>query len=239
MVDFNCTADEICLSGIDTVVLPIGSTEQHGPHLPVSTDTKIAESVAAEICKKLNMFMLQPLPISTCREHMGKKGSVWMNPDTFYNMIKDISASLKEQGFRRLILVLAHGGITISSAVVREINALNTEFKVIRVDLVSFLQIDEMQKILEYNNNLHACEYETSLMFYLYGELVRKDRIRDGTPEVPRDFLNYASIFKYSPNGVWGKPSLATEEKGRKIFDVLVEQSITYINKINQIFKEE
>lgn len=236
MLSSKSTADEIQNANADTAVLPIGSTEQHGPHLPIATDYIIAGAVAEKVAEKLGAFLLPTLPISTCREHMGKKGSVWINPDTFYYMLKDITNSLREQGFKRLAVILAHGGIFIAAPAIREINATNHDIKVIKVDLVQFIQSSEMNGILECRDNLHAGEFETSLMMHLREELVRKDKIVDCIPGVPRDYLNYASIFKYSPSGVWGMPSLATKEKGERILNLLVSKSIEYVNSVSELF---
>ncbi len=224
------TADEIMEANPDTAVLSVGSTEQHGPHLPIATDIIIGEAIARGVAEKMGAYLLPTLPISTCREHMGKKGSVWMNPDTFYYMIKDILLSLKEQGFKKVIYIQAHGGIFTGAPAIREVNATNPGFRVAKIDLVQYFTSDEMKGLLECKDNLHACEYETSLVLYLNEELVKKDLIEDCVPGVPRDFLNYAPIFKYCKNGVWGKPSLATKEKGEKILNVLIEKSVEYAN---------
>lgn len=235
MLWFNSTADEIESGNNGIAVLPIGSLEQHGSHLPLATDFIIAGSVAQKVAEKLGAFLLPALPISTCREHMGKKGSVWMNPDTFYNMVKDIVMSLKEQGFKKVAIILGHGGIFIAGPIVRELNATNPDIKVIKIDFSQFSQCSELANVLECKNNLHACESETSLMLYLREDLVRKEKIIDCVPDVPRDYLNYGSIFRYSKCGVWGKPSLATKEKGERIFNVFVEKSVDYINAVSNI----
>lgn len=237
MLSFQSTVDEIQTSDVGTAVLPIGSTEQHGPHLPLETDCIIAGAVGEKIAKKLGAFLLPTLPVSTCREHMGKKGSVWINPDTFYRMIYDIIMSLKEQGFKKVIIIQGHGGILVLGPAVREINATNPDIKIIKVDMLQFFPVLENANLLECRNNLHACEYETSLMLFLREELVRKELIEDNLPAVPRDYLNYGSIFKYCKNGVWGAPSLATKEKGKQIFDVLVDKSVEYINDVVKLFE--
>lgn len=237
MISYNSTIDEIHDSFADTAVLPIGSTEQHGHHLPVATDSIIAARVSEKIASELGAYLLPALPISTCREHMGKRGSVWINPDTFYHMLKDIVMSLKEQGFKRVVTVLGHGGIFIANPLIRELNATNHEIKVIKVDLMQFIESALQNGILECGSNLHACEYETSLMLYLDERLVKKDKIVDFVPDVPRDYLNYGSIFKFSKDGIWGKPSLATREKGEKLFDLLVGKSVDYINSVMKILE--
>lgn len=235
MLWYESTADEIESGNNGIAVLPIGSTEQHGPHLPMATDFIIAGSVAKGVADKLGAYLLPALPISTCREHMGKKGSVWMNPDTFYNMIRDIVMSLKEQGFKKVVIILGHGGIFIAGPAVRELNATNPDIKVIKVDLCQLNQSAEIASIIECKDNLHACEMETSLMLYLREDLVRREKIVDCVPGVPRDYLNYGSIFRYSKCGVWGKPSLAAKEKGERILKAYIEKSIEYIKDVSNI----
>jgi creatinine amidohydrolase len=233
MVTEFSTADEIVKgSRSDIAVIPIGSTEQHGPHLPVATDHMIAAAFAKSIGEKLGAFVLPALPVSTCREHMGKRGSVWIKADTFYHMIQDIVLSLKDQGFKIMVIVLAHGGIFIANPAIRELNASNQDIKVIKLETMQFDQSKEMLDITECRNNLHACEVETSLMLYLDEKLVRKDLIVDFIPDVPRDYLNYRSILCYSKTGVWGMPSLATAEKGKKIFDIVTAKGVEYINNV-------
>ena len=236
MFNFYSTADEINNAELDTVVIPIGSTEQHGPHLPLATDNIIAEGIAQKVAERLKAYLLPNLPISTCREHMGKKGSVWMNPDTFYKMLQDILLSLKEQGFKKIIIIQSHGGVFVLGPVVREMNATHPDIKVIKLDLMDFSSDLESANLLECKNNLHACECETSLILYLREDLVRKNLIEDSIPEVPRAYLNYGSIFKYSKNGVWGAPSLATKDKGKLIFEMLVDKCVEHTENILKFF---
>lgn len=239
MLTYYSTREEIENSDIDTVVLPLGSVEQHGPHLPIGTDFLIANKIAEAVNERIGGLLLPALPVTTCREHKGSKGSVWMNSDTLYYTLRDITQCLKEQGFRRVVLIVAHGGIFISGPATREINSDNDGIKLIRVDLLNFLPFIQKEGILDFDNNLHACEYETSLMMYLYSDLVRKDKIEDYVPGVPRDYLNYVSIPRLSKNGVWGKPSLASKEKGEAIFKILVQKSVEYINDVNCLLEKK
>ena len=234
MIDYTKTADEVVRESSDLAILPIGSTEQHGPHLPICTDIVVATEISKKIALKTGGYLLPTLPISTCYEHKGKKGSVWMRPTTLYNVIEDIVLCLKSQGFKRVAVVLGHGGIFIATPVIRELNAMYDDLKVAKIDFLQFFQTKEMNEILESKDNLHACEYETSLMLYFNEELVKKDKIKeaDFIPDYPRDFLNYASLIKLSDTGVWGKASLGTKEKGEKIAKVLVDKSIEYMDNV-------
>jgi Uncharacterized protein, putative amidase len=229
---YNSTADEIVNGNVDVVILPIGSTEQHGPHLPIATDFLIAEDIGERIAEELGALLLPVLPIATCLEHRGKKGSVWIKPVNFYNSLCDIVMCLKGQGFKKIILLNSHGGNFILGPAVRDLNASNEDIKVVLLNLENFFSDIYEAGLLECRDNLHACEYETSLMLYLHEELVRKERIEDCIPDVPRNFLNYEPLLKYSKNGVWGMPSLASKEKGEKIFKLLVEKSLVYLRSI-------
>lgn len=82
-------------------------------------------------------------------------------------------------------------------------------------------------------NEIHAGEKETSCMLYLMEEAVKKDLMlqNDCIPDAPRDFLNYASLLKLSKTGVWGCPSYATKEKGAKLFPMMVDACVKYIEE--------
>lgn len=234
MIDFNRTADDIVNESNELAILPIGSTEQHGPHLPVCTDYVVATEISKRIAEKTGAYLLPTLPISTCYEHKGKKGSIWMKPDTFYHVIQDIVLCLRDQGFKKVAVVLGHGGIFVATPAIRELNAMYDDLKVAKIDFLQFLATKEMNEILECKDNIHACEYETSLMLYLKEETVKKDKIKDADfiPDCPRDFLNYVSLIKLSDTGVWGKASLGTKEKGEKITKILVDKSVEYMKSV-------
>lgn len=240
-MSYKLTIDEVGELDPETVVVPIGSLEQHGHHLPVSTDIIIAQAFADRIGEKLNAYVMPCLPVSTCREHMGKRGSVWMNPDTFYQMLKDIIDSLREQGFKKVIVVQGHGGIFILNPLIRTLNAqLNPDVMICKFEPYQFfvpyigkppVPGCEASQILESATAMHADEFETSVVMYLHPELVHMDRAIDFVPDYPREFLNYGSIFRISPDGVWGEPSKATSEKGEKLLKTGCELCLQYIDK--------
>ena len=224
---FKMTADEICALDPDTAIIPVGSLEQHGPHLPVMTDWAIATELGLRVAERMNAFLLPAFPISTCREHMGKKGSVWMEPTTFYQMMHDVIMSLKTQGFKRVGLLLMHGGIFVAGPLVRDLNAkFNPDLMVAFVtpDSVNLSGITETV-------GLHADESETSQILAIAPETVHMDRAVDFDPEVPRPYLNYGSIFRASPTGVWGYPTKATAEKGELILQRSTENAVDELNR--------
>ena len=235
MIDYYSTADEIAASGYNAAVLPVGSTEQHGPHLPVNSDNIIITALAEKLAGKIGAVLLPTLPYSTCREHMGKKGSVWMNADTFYKMMWDICESLEHQGYTRVILLQGHGGIFVMTPFIRDFNAKHDKIKLIRPE--DNMRPYDWGAVLE-SPPLHSCEMETSLMLYLAADTVRKGKIADCVPEVSQGALNLGSIFTYSPTGVWGKPSLATAAKGEQIFNIMLENMLEAIKGAEQILNK-
>lgn len=231
MTDSTNTILEIVSGNPSTAILPLGSTEQHGPHLPVCTDTVIAEEISREIARRTGAYLLPALPVTTCYEHKGKKGSVWMRPCTFYSVLQDIAGSLRDQGFSRLAVFMAHGGIFIAPPAIREINACFDGFT---VAILPDGCAERLAAVVETPFDIHAGEIETSLMLYLREDMVRRDKIKgaDFMPDFSQSFLNYIPLTRLSKTGVWGRPSLASREKGEKIFEAYVSGSIEFMERV-------
>jgi creatinine amidohydrolase len=224
------SADYIAEKKYATAYFPIASFEQHGPHLPLTTDIVIAYAYAEEISTKIDAFMLPVQPFGTNYEHAGNRFSVGLDADIVSEMVLDIANEIKRQGFSRLVIHQGHGGLFVLSPLVRHLNA-NIGLKTVLVNPLELALSKE--GILEGKDNLHACEAETSIMMHLDGDYVRMDKLEgiDFIPNEPRSFLNYKSIPALCENGVWGMPALATKEKGRLLIDAGVELSIKYIQK--------
>lgn len=226
------TADEIMAMDPETAIIPVGSLEQHGAHLPVMTDWAIAAELGRRVAEKMDAFLLPALPVSTNREQMGKKGTVWMEPLTFYQMMTDIIMSLKLQGFKRVGILQCHGGIFIMTPLVRDLNARNNpELQVALIDGCAFFPKMYEEGILQSNTELHAGEMETSQILAVAPETVHMDLAEDFVPDIPRPYLNYGSIFRACPGGVWGEPTLATAEKGERIFERCAELAVEELER--------
>jgi len=223
------------IAGTELAILPVGSVEQHGLHLPVVTDCIIADALARCIAEKTGGFYIPVLPVSTNKEHRGKRGSVGMHSDTFYRMLCDICLDLKAQGFKRIAIVQGHGGIFVMNPVVRELNADNNpNLFVVKLDVMEICWTAyQTCSLLEAPMGIHAEEIETSLMLHLHPELVDMSKAIDFYPETPRSYLNYGSMLRYSPNGVWGAATKGTAEKGRKMLELGIE---AMINEMNNLF---
>ncbi len=226
METFKMTADDICKLNPELAIIPVGSLEQHGPHLPIMTDWAIATELGKRVAEKMGAFLIPALPISTCREHMGKKGSVWMEATTFYQMMYDIIMSLKTQGFKKVAIIQTHGGIFITTPLVRDLNArFNPDLQ------VAFAMPDVSNEDILETEGLHSDEFETSQILALAPETVHMDRAVDFVPAVPRPYLSYGSIFRACPDGVWGYPTKATAEKGERILEASAKMLVDEFNK--------
>ena len=227
------TADEIMAENPELAIIPVGSIEQHGPHLPVMTDWMIATELGKRIQAKMGGFLLPALPVSTCREQMGKKGSVWMEPPTFYAMMTDIILSLKEQGFKKVLILQCHGGIFVMTHVVRDLNAkYNPDLMVAVFDPITVWQRLHQEGILEDNTELHAGECETSIMLSIAPETVHMEKAIDFTPDTPRAYLSYGCLLRYAPAGVWGKATLGNKEKGERVLSRTTELAAEEMEKV-------
>lgn len=233
MYGYDLSADEIMCKNMELAIVPLASIEQHGPHLPVATDWYIAMALGKKVAELSGGFLVPALPISTCREHMGKKGSVWMDHDIYYNMLKSILLSIKEQGFGKALLLQCHGGIFMAGPLVRQMNATcNPDFMVAFIDICNVFSLLYEKGIAETSTELHAGEIETSLMLHIAPETVNMALAEDFVPEVPRAYLNYGSIFRASPSGVWGEPTKAAAKKGKAMLEFAARYAIEESNRI-------
>src|SRR5438309_1400121 len=110
MLTISNTRPDFSSTKTTIAIWPIGAVEQHGAHLPVSTDVLLAEALAERIARPLGAYLLPVLPITCSIEHRLSRGTVYVRAETLAAVVRDVAASLQESGFRRLVLVNAHGG---------------------------------------------------------------------------------------------------------------------------------
>jgi creatinine amidohydrolase len=216
------------------VILPIAALEQHGPHLPVEVDSRLGEEVALRTARKAvargqATLVLPVLWTGISEHHMSFSGTVTLDFATFSAVVEGVVRSVLRDGFKRVVLLNAHGGNE---------NALRT----ITDDLTPKLGVPIVQftywyaaavaiaKILETQGGLmHACEAETSMMMVVRPELVAEDRIAlakvNMTPDVSDvvggGVYRWRAIGARSSSGVIGNPEAASKEKGARLFDAI------------------
>ena len=165
-----------------TIIWPFGAVEQHGPHLPLATDSIFVDEIICEVLKLFSSNLpIKKLPtqyIGFSPEHKGFNGTLSLSSSLIISMIKEVGIQLSAMGFKRLILINAHGGqISLLNTAARELRSYAPKLSVFPCFLWS--GIDGLSKFLskkEIENGLHASLAETSLMLALKPELVGNER---------------------------------------------------------------
>jgi creatinine amidohydrolase len=221
------TADKFNSMNYTTAYLPIASFEPHGPHLPASAGILIANALGEKISTLVNAFMLPVQPFGNCVDNKNNNAA-FVDPGILYEMTLDLALEAKRQNFNKIIIHQGFNGMSVLYPLTRHLNA-NEGIKTV---FINPYMLAHQSGLLDGKNNYHSCELHTSLMLYLHPELVNKDNINgiDFVPEVTPDYLNYKPLSAYCPNGVWGYPSLASKEKGERLFSAAVNLSVKHIN---------
>lgn len=227
MVSYENTFKEIQEAKPEIAVLPVGSLEQHSLHLPIGTDFLMAEHLARMVAEKLGAFLLPAQPYGNSQEHQGFPGTVWISPTTLGLVVKDICQALKQQGFRKIVVINGHGANWILKPIIREINLSDPEMMVLLMGPGAASAALAGSRI-----ELHCGKIETSRMMAAFPRLV-KGKGEGFHPDVPREFLDYVSLRELSPKGVWGDPSGASAEIGRKTLD---ESTDAIVDEVRRTF---
>lgn len=210
-------------------VLPIGSTEQHGPHLPVHTDTLLAAEVAqrtAALCEPtLPVLVLPALWVSLAEHHMALPGTLTLDHETLLAFVRCIARSLVRQGHRRILLLNGHGGNI--AALTAAVDRLSPEFPEAVLAVATYWNVaaEAFAEILQSQPTLlHACEAETSMLMHLRPHEVDA-RAAEAVSAPASGFLQPAGMHRWRPIGHWscsgvvGNPRRATAAKGRQLLD--------------------
>lgn len=161
-------------------VLPVGATEQHGPHLPVSVDFDLAEAVALgslpRVAADMTVIVLPVLAYGKSSEHGAVPGTVSLSAQTLIHVIMDIGRSLSMTGIRRLVLLNAHGGNAAVLEIVARDMKIECAMQVATCHWYAFNEANRLTGETEQAYGIHAGEVETSAMLALKPDLVALDR---------------------------------------------------------------
>ena len=217
-----------------TVLIPVGSLEAHGPHLPLGTDTIEVYEIAKKVAESVEVFVAPPLPYGMCRSTSMHPGTVGIRGDTLRNLIRDIIKSLYANHLKRFVIISGHAS-SLHLAALQEagesmLEELPSDVNIAVVSAYALAQ-QATGSICEAENDSHAGEIETSLMLHLKPPLV-KGRGKKEYPRFPHPLLT-RNKRKYWKNAVWGDPEKASAEKGRIISQLLINNIVAIIKKID------
>ncbi|MDQ3876716.1 MAG: creatininase family protein [Actinomycetota bacterium] len=204
-------------AGEDLCLLPVGATEQHGRHLPVGTDTMIADAVCRDVSARTGVPLLPMVAISSSQAHTRKwPGTLALPPRLLIAAVVEVARWVRASGFARLLIFNAHVGNAAPLGVaVDEIRQLGD----LRVGLLHWYDLTPEIAALVTDDAVdwHGHRSETALMLHLRPELVRREEIRDDSDRTAGLVFSY-TVAETSREGVTGSPSLATAEEGARLF---------------------
>jgi len=195
------------------VIVPVGSTEQHGDHLPINTDAHICYQAAVEAAQAIDDFpvvVLPPLWIGYSPHHMAHPGTITLKYHTYMEVLTQIAVSLHAHGFRKIFFLNGHYGNSPFIAALRTKLMEEAEIPLVGYNYWDLPRVAEtLKKVCPVDKGFlgHAGEVETSLGRFLQPETVD---------------LGAAAWVA----GVWGDPSHGTAEKGKAIFEVIVQSLV-------------
>ena len=217
------TSPEIAASGSAatplTLLLPLGSTEQHGPHLPLDTDTRIAQAVADGVALRLNSVRVAPaISITASDEHRGFAGTLSVGTRVLSEMLIEIVANAGPE-FGRIVAINGHGGNAYALRAATEVcKARGRALEVWSMRLPGA--------------DAHAGRTETSLMLAIAENLVRHDLAEPGATEPLEELLPKmieGGVREVSANGVLGDPSGANAAEGTRLLAGLIDDAVSQL----------
>jgi creatinine amidohydrolase len=231
-------------------VVPCGSVEQHGPHLPLDVDIVCPQGVAHGAGREVpdKMLVLPPIWYGYTGHVMDFPGTINTHFETFIHQVLDITKSLAYHGFKKILLLNGHGSNMPNLDLVARRTNLETDAECVLAAWWNLLTVDKTflprwRESKFPGGCAHACELETSMYLYLDGDHVRGDLIKSGVISFNEEDspFNWVDLFaagpatliswtsSYTPTGVLGDAELATAEKGRQAYEEAVRQLVRFI----------
>ncbi|MGU3575190.1 creatininase family protein [Brucellaceae bacterium C25G] len=211
-------------------ILPVGALEQHGPHLPVMTDTISASAVAIRAARNVSHDMpvavLPGLWLGMSEHHFPFGGTISVDHQTYYAIFNSVVRSLKALGFSRLLIVNGHGGNIDSLSIAARELAVTYAMPIVATT-PWMLAREETSALFDSKAPGHACEGETSVIMAVAGDLVRDDKLSDAVSKTDAGqapfagFSRFYSFAERAPTtGTLGDPRLASQQKGEAVLAI-------------------
>jgi creatinine amidohydrolase len=219
------------------VIIPCGSIEEHGTHLPLCTDSIQAEYVALEVAKKAGCLVAPPLRYGLCNSTRNFPGTISISFDSLRSIMVDILEEFIRNGFKRLLILTGHAGgshmtalkLAAKTVVTNHINEKGRPRIMVCTDYDFAFDI-KMEDVD--SRDSHAGTIETSRVMAIRSDLM-KGKGKRKFPDLPR-FEVVPDPERYFPSGVMGDPTIASSEKGQKINDYVVEQIVKLVKELEQ-----
>jgi len=228
-------------------LVPLGSTEQHGPHLPLATDHLIAEHFAREAAERTGYLCTPTINIGVSPHHRQFNGTMWVDAPVFRDYVESLTRNLSYHGIDRVIYVNAHGG---NVAHLREVGRrLRDEEIMYAIEWMWNESIPELVDDLFAVTGPHGGPKETALIQYHRPDLVHEDRLAEARDTGLAEWDNetgrkygartFYDAIDNTGNGVLGDQTDATAEKGEQLFEAATEQLVKLCHWLDdQLFED-
>ncbi|MFM9874709.1 MAG: creatininase family protein [Fimbriimonadaceae bacterium] len=221
------------------VIIPMGAVEQHGPHLPLGTDTFLASAAAGEIAAiAADVSLLTPcMWLGASLHHTPFPGTLSHSFEGFHENIRQIVNSLADHNFIKFMAINGHGGNIESMKIVfRDLRHKRPNLQLAATNYFDFIEPALLQKMKGPIKGIrHACEAEVSLMLHKHPNLVRKDRLRDDGLASNPEILGLISNFdEITEEGSFGYATLATPELGAKLWESIIKNGAKAVQTFSE-----
>src|SRR5262249_20318170 len=234
---------------VDIALLPVGSIEQHGPHLPLDVDAFDAEYLAlqtAAACSEPRPIVLPLIPYGVSYNHDDFAGTISVGPDTLAKMVHEVGLSVARHGITKLVIINGHGG---------NVPSLRFAAQMINRDAHIFTCVEtgetsdaDLARLVETHNDVHAGELETSTTMALRPHLVPMDKAKKFVPKFSSEYLDFtgrryvewfARTAGISGSGVMGDLTKATREKGERVWKVMIGNLVEFVEALKRMSLDE
>jgi len=214
--------------GDPRLLLPVGSCMQHGPHLPLCTDTVIVERLARDVAARAGLLLAPTVAYGVaCERDQAYAGTASLDRKTLHRVLNELVSTWGRQGLEEIALITTNG-------FARNIQALAMVMAdTVRVRSIDTHALDLSAFLVQGNAPERGGELETSLLLYLEPELVRQEWILDSVSETMATGNARASSPMPGSPGVVGRPSLASAEKGKQIYEHIVDTITARLTKVS------
>ena len=229
------------------VIVPLGSCEQHGPHLPLFVDSFQVARVAEQVERTLGqaVLLVPTLWLGSSHHHKDFPGPISVRPSLYLRIIKDVAGSILSAGFKRIVFLNGHGGNRVPAGdalaelVVEDDRADDAYLVLSSWWEIASASLAPQRHGMQTPGISHACEYETSLMLAIRPDLVHLARVRESQPALSNAWIEtegpgsrcsiYRRFHRLTASGSMGKPSAATVEKGRSLLDAITADVVAFL----------
>ena len=233
----------------DTVLVPVGSTEQHGPHGPLLTDVLIPQEVGRRVAPRVGAVVAPTINYALSYPHVGFTGVVHIRVPTFMSLIEDVAVSLAAIGFRRIVFLNGHYdntyAIAYACATARE--RLAPEVVTYPINYWDGMTAEESGEYFGPTTGLHANRGETSAVMAINPSLVDLDNANAEMPPFPPVtntpavhtaffFSTPGSVYRASQSGSWGDGRDANAEFGERYLETMAEATRRMLDDVARTF---